>query len=61
MRLPVGGPAGLGPGNVLRLHALLALGRLVGDLLAFREGLEPAALYAGVVDEQVLAPLRPGR
>ena len=40
-------------GDVLRLHALLALGRFVGDLSAFLEGLEPAACYPAVVDEEV--------
>ena len=44
-------------GDVLRLHALLALGRLVGDLLALFEGLEPAATYSGVVHEVDLTRL----
>ena len=44
-------------GNVLRLHALLALGRLVGDLGTFFEGLEPAACYPAVVNEEVFATL----
>ena len=42
-------------GDVLCLHALLAPGRLVGDLLAFFEGLEPAACYPAVVHEEVFA------
>ncbi len=42
-------------GDVLGLHALSALGRLVGDLLAFFEGLEPAARYPAEVHEKVLA------
>jgi hypothetical protein len=46
-----------GLGDVLRLQALPAFGYLVADLLALVEGLEPAALYAGVVDEEILAPL----
>jgi hypothetical protein len=40
-------------GDVLRLHALSALDRLVGDLLALLKGLEPAGAYAAVVDEEV--------
>src|SRR3712207_1339865 len=55
MRLLVGSLAGLDPGDVLRLHALPALGRLVGDLLALLEGLEAGALYAVVVHEEVRA------
>src|SRR5215213_8051663 len=43
--------------DVNRLHALPALGRLVGHLGALFEGLEPTALYAGVVDEEILAPI----
>jgi hypothetical protein len=38
-------------GDVLELHALITTGRLVGDLLAFFEGLEPAARYPAVVHE----------
>jgi hypothetical protein len=44
-------------GDVLRLHALLALGSLVGDLLAFFEGPEPAACYPAEVHEEVFATL----
>src|SRR5215217_8775898 len=40
--------------NVLGLRPLPALAYLVGDLLALLEGPEPAALYGGVVDEDVL-------
>src|SRR5829696_5440503 len=57
MRLPVGSPAGLDPGDVLRLHTLPALGRLVAHLGALLEGLEPGALYTVVVHEEVLAPV----
>ena len=45
----------LGPGDVLRLHTLPDLGRLVGDLLALLEGPESGTLYVGVVDENVPA------
>jgi hypothetical protein len=41
--------------HVLGLHPLLALGRLVGNLGALFEGLEPVAGYPGVMDEEVLA------
>jgi hypothetical protein len=41
--------------DVLRLHALSALGRLVGDLLALFEGLEPATTYTAVVYEEVVS------
>ncbi len=44
-------------GDVLRLHALPALGYLVGDLLTLFEGPEPGALYIRVVDENVPAPV----
>jgi hypothetical protein len=42
-------------GDVEGLRALPALGHLVGHLIALFEGPEPAALYGGVVDEDVLA------
>jgi hypothetical protein len=42
-------------GDVLRLHALLALGSLVGDFGAFFEGFEPAATYTSVMNEEVVA------
>jgi hypothetical protein len=45
----------LGRGDVLGLHALVALGRLVGDLGALFEGPEPAAAYPAVVHEEVFA------
>src|ERR687890_1389924 len=45
----------LNGGDVLRLHALLAAGRLVGDLGALLEGFEPAATYTAVVHEEVFA------
>jgi hypothetical protein len=41
----------------LRLHTLPDLGYLVGDLLALLKGPEPGALYVGVVDENVPAPV----
>src|SRR4028118_955802 len=47
----------LGQGDVVRLHALLALGRLEGDLGTFVEGLEPLARYPAVMDEEVFATL----
>src|SRR5829696_2917200 len=43
--------------DVLRLHPLLALRRLVGDLRALLQGPEPVAGYPGVVHEEVLATL----
>src|SRR5215213_5616361 len=43
--------------NVLRLHALTSLGRLVRHLGAFVEGLEALARYTRVVHEEVLAPV----
>src|SRR5918994_886364 len=42
-------------GDVLGLHALVALGRLIGDLLALFEGPEPAACYPAIVHEEVFA------
>src|ERR687893_1620527 len=42
-RYYLGCPSYLDGGDVLRLHALLATGRLVGDLGALFEGPEPAA------------------
>jgi hypothetical protein len=47
----------LDPRDVLRLHALSALGFLVGHLVALIEELESFARYATVVDEEVLAPV----
>src|SRR5919112_3243069 len=47
----------VGLGDVLRLHALPALGRLVGDLLTLFEGLVPLAGYACVVHEEVFATI----
>src|ERR671921_563911 len=44
-------------GDVLRLHALPALRRLVGDLLAFFKRLESAATYPTVMHEEVFATL----
>jgi hypothetical protein len=44
-------------GDVLRLHALPALGYLVGDLLALCKGPKPGTLYIGVVDKNVSAPV----
>src|SRR5215212_727410 len=47
----------LDSGDVIPLHALLALGRLVGDLGALVEALEAVAGYTRMVDEEVLATL----
>jgi hypothetical protein len=47
----------LGQGDVARLHALLATGRLVGDLGTLVEGLEPVTRYAAVVNEEIVATL----
>jgi hypothetical protein len=47
----------LGLADVLRLHAFPALGYLVGNPLALFKGAEPGALYVGVVDENVSAPV----
>src|SRR5215216_3287805 len=43
--------------NVLRLHSLTPLGRLVRYLGALVEGLEALACYARVVHEEVLTPV----
>src|SRR5215203_7097891 len=43
--------------DVLRLHALLALGRLIGDLLALFKGPEAVSYYSAVVHEEVFATL----
>src|SRR5215216_4566762 len=43
--------------DVLCLHPLPALGRLVGHLGALFERLEPFARYACVVNEEILAPI----
>src|ERR687890_95638 len=51
------GARALDGGDVLRLHALPALRRLVGDLLAFFKRLESAATYPAVVHEEVFATL----
>ena len=47
----------LDSGDVLRLHALLATSRLVGDLGALLKGLKPAACYRAVVHEEIIAPV----
>ena len=44
-------------GNVHGLHPFPTLGQFVGYLFTFIEGLEPAACYAGVVHEEVLASI----
>ncbi len=44
-------------GDVSRLHALLTLGRLVGDLGTLFKGLEPFTLYTREVHEEVLTPI----
>ena len=46
-----------GLSEVLSLHALPMLGHLVVDFLTFLKGPEPSALYIGVVDEDVPAPM----
>ena len=46
--------------DVLRLHALLAAGRLVGDLGSLFKGPEPVACYPAVVHEEVFATLLGG-
>ena len=50
-------PGWLDPCDVLRLHSLTPLGRLVGYLGALVEGLEAVASYARVMHEEVLATL----
>src|SRR5215207_1940779 len=47
----------LDSGDVIRLHALLALGSLVGDLGALIEALEAVACYARMVHEEILTTL----
>jgi hypothetical protein len=44
-------------GDVIRLHAFLALGLLVRDLGALVEALEAVTRYTAVVHEKVLATL----
>jgi hypothetical protein len=44
-------------GDLICLHALLALGRLVGDLVTLFEGLEPCTLYTREVHKEVLTPI----
>src|SRR4051794_5697400 len=44
-------------GNVLRLHALIAAGRLVGNLGTLFEGPEPTTGYPAVMHEEVIATL----
>src|SRR5918993_4988421 len=51
------GARALDGGDVPRLHPLLALRRLVGDLLAFFKRLESAATYSAVMYEEVFATL----
>src|SRR5215213_11499103 len=58
--MPVVRPAPLDGGDVLRLHALTSLGRLVGDLGALLEALVAPTRYAVVVHEEVLATLLRG-
>jgi hypothetical protein len=53
-------PRRLGPRDVPCLHALLALGRLIGDLLTFIEGLVPSTCYPAVVHEEILASITRG-
>src|SRR5215218_8246717 len=43
--------------DVIRLHALLALGSLVGDLGALIEALEAVASYTRMVHEEILTTL----
>src|ERR671921_2869665 len=47
----------LDSGNVIRLHALLALGSLVRDLGALLKALEAVTRYARVVHEEVFTPV----
>jgi hypothetical protein len=47
----------LDSGDVIRLHALLALGSLIRDLGALLKALEAVAGYTAVVHEEVLATL----
>src|SRR5215216_212364 len=47
----------LDDGDVLRLHPLLAPGRLVGDLGALLQRLETPAGYRAVVNEEVVSSL----
>src|ERR687897_827479 len=47
----------LGGGDVLRLHPLLALRRLVGDLGTLFKRPKPTARYPGVVHEEVFATI----
>src|SRR5687768_4995669 len=47
----------LDSGDVIRLHALLALSSLVSNLGALIEALEAVTRYARVVNEEVLATL----
>src|SRR5687768_6564183 len=47
----------LDSGDVIRLHALLALGSLVRDLGALLKALEAVTRYARMVHEEVLATL----
>src|SRR6187402_147262 len=49
-----------GEDDVGRLGALVALARLVLDLRALGEGLEPVAADAAVVDEEILATILRG-
>src|SRR5215216_438407 len=44
-------------GDVIRLHTLLALGGLVGDLGALIEALEAVAGYTRVVNEEIITAL----
>src|SRR5215204_3513588 len=50
-------PGWLDPRDVIRLHALLTLGRLVGDLGTLVEGLVAITRYTAVVHEEILATL----
>src|ERR687897_1508724 len=50
-------PGWLDGGDVIRLHAFLALSSLVRDLGALIEALEAVTRYARVVNEEVLATL----
>src|ERR687890_844703 len=50
-------PGWLDPRDVIRLHALLTLGRLVGDLGTLIEGLVTVTRYTAVVHEEILAAL----
>src|SRR5918993_1434648 len=50
-------PDRLDGGDVVRLHALLALGSLVGDLGTLLKALEAVTCYTAVVNEEIITAL----